>query len=160
MPQADGNSGRMNCSFPTGPSGDCIPLKRIKTEPPDGEIIQVTVPGKWAHTEQPLALKIVHFSKYKHSIQRWVFIDCHWHITGFHSLHLLLSLLQLYCAALHNWILQTSVTMHCSISTLHNACSSLPTLREAKSNHCCELLSVKRLTACCYWEDSLDSLCC
>ncbi|XP_054610770.1 general transcription factor II-I repeat domain-containing protein 1 isoform X2 [Dunckerocampus dactyliophorus] len=27
-----------------GPSGDCIPLKRIKTEPPDGEIIQVTVP--------------------------------------------------------------------------------------------------------------------
>uniref|UniRef100_A0A4W6CTJ0 GTF2I repeat domain containing 1 n=1 Tax=Lates calcarifer TaxID=8187 RepID=A0A4W6CTJ0_LATCA len=45
MPQADGNSGRMNCSFPTGPSGDCIPLKRIKTEPPDGEIIQVTVPG-------------------------------------------------------------------------------------------------------------------
>ncbi|XP_061754855.1 general transcription factor II-I repeat domain-containing protein 1 isoform X3 [Nerophis ophidion] len=28
----------------TGPSGDCIPPKRIKTEPPDGEIIQVTVP--------------------------------------------------------------------------------------------------------------------
>ncbi|XP_034405365.1 general transcription factor II-I repeat domain-containing protein 1 isoform X2 [Cyclopterus lumpus] len=27
-----------------GPSGDCIPLKRIKTEPPDGDIIQVTVP--------------------------------------------------------------------------------------------------------------------
>lgn len=27
-----------------GPSADCIPLKRIKTEPPDGEIIQVTVP--------------------------------------------------------------------------------------------------------------------
>uniref|UniRef100_A0A3B4G0S0 GTF2I repeat domain containing 1 n=1 Tax=Pundamilia nyererei TaxID=303518 RepID=A0A3B4G0S0_9CICH len=26
------------------PSGDCIPLRRIKTEPPDGEIIQVTVP--------------------------------------------------------------------------------------------------------------------
>ncbi|XP_056140563.1 general transcription factor II-I repeat domain-containing protein 1 isoform X2 [Lampris incognitus] len=30
--------------FEAGPSGDCIPLKRIKTEPPDGEIIQVTVP--------------------------------------------------------------------------------------------------------------------
>ncbi|XP_040037100.2 general transcription factor II-I repeat domain-containing protein 1 isoform X1 [Gasterosteus aculeatus] len=27
-----------------GPSVDCIPLKRIKTEPPDGDIIQVTVP--------------------------------------------------------------------------------------------------------------------
>lgn len=27
-----------------GPSGDCAPLKRIKTEPPDGEIIQITVP--------------------------------------------------------------------------------------------------------------------
>ncbi|XP_061904912.1 general transcription factor II-I repeat domain-containing protein 1 isoform X1 [Entelurus aequoreus] len=27
-----------------GPSGDCIPPKRIKTEPPDGEIIQITVP--------------------------------------------------------------------------------------------------------------------
>uniref|UniRef100_A0AAZ1XC29 GTF2I repeat domain containing 1 n=1 Tax=Oreochromis aureus TaxID=47969 RepID=A0AAZ1XC29_OREAU len=29
-----------------GPSGDCIPLRRIKTEPPDGEIIQVTVPAE------------------------------------------------------------------------------------------------------------------
>ncbi|XP_046877037.1 general transcription factor II-I repeat domain-containing protein 1 isoform X3 [Hypomesus transpacificus] len=29
-----------------GPSGDCIPLKKIKTEPPDGEIIQVTVPAE------------------------------------------------------------------------------------------------------------------
>lgn len=29
----------------SGPSGDCLPLKKIKTEPPDGEIIQVTVPG-------------------------------------------------------------------------------------------------------------------
>lgn len=28
-----------------GPSGDCVPLKKVKTEPPDGEIIQVTVPG-------------------------------------------------------------------------------------------------------------------
>lgn len=36
----------MNCWFPAGPSADCIPLKRIKTEPPDGEIIQVTVPGE------------------------------------------------------------------------------------------------------------------
>lgn len=42
--------------FP-GPSGDCLPLKKIKTEPPDGEIIQVTVPGMGsqsqskAHTE-------------------------------------------------------------------------------------------------------------
>ncbi|XP_069040212.1 general transcription factor II-I repeat domain-containing protein 1 [Lepisosteus oculatus] len=27
-----------------GPSGDCSPIKKIKTEPPDGEIIQVTVP--------------------------------------------------------------------------------------------------------------------
>ncbi|XP_058483618.1 general transcription factor II-I repeat domain-containing protein 1 [Solea solea] len=27
-----------------GPSGDCIPVKRIKTEPPDGEDVQVTVP--------------------------------------------------------------------------------------------------------------------
>lgn len=58
-PQTDGNSGRMNCSIPAGPSGDCIPLKRIKTEPPDGEIIQVTVPGKWAHAKQPLALKLL-----------------------------------------------------------------------------------------------------
>lgn len=29
----------------SGPSGDCLPLKKIKTEPPDGDIIQVTVPG-------------------------------------------------------------------------------------------------------------------
>uniref|UniRef100_G3QCE2 GTF2I repeat domain containing 1 n=1 Tax=Gasterosteus aculeatus aculeatus TaxID=481459 RepID=G3QCE2_GASAC len=29
-----------------GPSVDCIPLKRIKTEPPDGDIIQVTVPAE------------------------------------------------------------------------------------------------------------------
>lgn len=50
----------MNCSIPAGPSGDCIPLKRIKTEPPDGEIIQVTVPGKCAHAWHPLALKRLH----------------------------------------------------------------------------------------------------
>uniref|UniRef100_A0A3Q2XSK4 GTF2I repeat domain containing 1 n=1 Tax=Hippocampus comes TaxID=109280 RepID=A0A3Q2XSK4_HIPCM len=30
---------------PTGPSADCLPVKRIKTEPPDGDIIQVTVPA-------------------------------------------------------------------------------------------------------------------
>ncbi|TNM84508.1 hypothetical protein fugu_008686 [Takifugu bimaculatus] len=30
-----------------GPSGDCVPAKRIKTEPPDGDIIQVTVPEAW-----------------------------------------------------------------------------------------------------------------
>ncbi|XP_049598438.1 general transcription factor II-I repeat domain-containing protein 1 isoform X3 [Syngnathus scovelli] len=28
-----------------GPSADCLPVKRIKTEPPDGDIIQVTVPA-------------------------------------------------------------------------------------------------------------------
>lgn len=33
-------------SVPAGPSGDCVPAKRIKTEPPDGDIIQVTVPGE------------------------------------------------------------------------------------------------------------------
>ncbi|XP_068435795.1 general transcription factor II-I repeat domain-containing protein 1 [Clinocottus analis] len=36
-----------------GPSGDCIPLKRIKTEPPDGDIIQVTVPEAGAGGEEP-----------------------------------------------------------------------------------------------------------
>ncbi|XP_030010245.1 general transcription factor II-I repeat domain-containing protein 1 isoform X2 [Sphaeramia orbicularis] len=36
-----------------GPSADCIPLKRIKTEPPDGEIIQVTVPDANASVEEP-----------------------------------------------------------------------------------------------------------
>ncbi|XP_037323872.2 general transcription factor II-I repeat domain-containing protein 1 isoform X3 [Pungitius pungitius] len=36
-----------------GPSGDCIPLKRIKTEPPDGDIIQVTVPEAAAAGEEP-----------------------------------------------------------------------------------------------------------
>ncbi|XP_051552045.1 general transcription factor II-I repeat domain-containing protein 1-like isoform X6 [Myxocyprinus asiaticus] len=36
-----------------GPSGDCLPLKKIKTEPPDGEIIQVTVPESSAPTEEP-----------------------------------------------------------------------------------------------------------
>ncbi|XP_061104750.1 general transcription factor II-I repeat domain-containing protein 1 isoform X2 [Conger conger] len=35
-----------------GPSGDCIPLKKIKTEPPDGEIIQVTVPDASVSTEE------------------------------------------------------------------------------------------------------------
>ncbi|XP_068592674.1 general transcription factor II-I repeat domain-containing protein 1 isoform X3 [Cebidichthys violaceus] len=36
-----------------GPSGDCIPLKRIKTEPPDGDIIQVTVPEAGTGGEEP-----------------------------------------------------------------------------------------------------------
>ncbi|KAM3869632.1 general transcription factor II-I repeat domain-containing protein 1 [Diretmus argenteus] len=36
-----------------GPSGDCIPLKRIKTEPPDGEIIQVMVPDASTNVEEP-----------------------------------------------------------------------------------------------------------
>ncbi|KAK5858273.1 hypothetical protein PBY51_002426 [Eleginops maclovinus] len=35
-----------------GPSADCIPLKRIKTEPPDGEIIQVTVPDAGTGVEE------------------------------------------------------------------------------------------------------------
>ncbi|XP_064208220.1 general transcription factor II-I repeat domain-containing protein 1 isoform X1 [Anguilla rostrata] len=35
-----------------GPSGDCIPLKKIKTEPPDGEIIQVTVPDASVSTDE------------------------------------------------------------------------------------------------------------
>ncbi|KAK6317385.1 hypothetical protein J4Q44_G00127850 [Coregonus suidteri] len=39
--------------FGTGPSGDCIPLKKIKTEPPDGEIIQVTVPDASVSVEEP-----------------------------------------------------------------------------------------------------------
>ncbi|XP_053341580.1 general transcription factor II-I repeat domain-containing protein 1 isoform X3 [Clarias gariepinus] len=36
-----------------GPSGDCVPLKKVKTEPPDGEIIQVTVPENTAAPEEP-----------------------------------------------------------------------------------------------------------
>lgn len=36
-----------------GPSGDCIPLKRIKTEPPDGEVIQVKVPEPGTNGEEP-----------------------------------------------------------------------------------------------------------
>lgn len=36
-----------------GPSGDCFPLKKIKTEPPDGDIIQVTVPESTSSTEEP-----------------------------------------------------------------------------------------------------------
>lgn len=38
--------GAHKLSVPAGPSGDCVPAKRIKTEPPDGDIIQVTVPGE------------------------------------------------------------------------------------------------------------------
>ncbi|XP_029956012.1 general transcription factor II-I repeat domain-containing protein 1 isoform X2 [Salarias fasciatus] len=36
-----------------GPSADCVPLRRIKTEPPDGEIIQITVPEAGASGEEP-----------------------------------------------------------------------------------------------------------
>ncbi|XP_035998671.1 general transcription factor II-I repeat domain-containing protein 1 isoform X2 [Fundulus heteroclitus] len=36
-----------------GPSGDGVPLRRIKTEPPDGEIIQVTVPEAGTSGEEP-----------------------------------------------------------------------------------------------------------
>ncbi|XP_056602520.1 general transcription factor II-I repeat domain-containing protein 1 isoform X4 [Triplophysa dalaica] len=36
-----------------GPSGDCLSMKKIKTEPPDGEIIQVTVPESSVSTEEP-----------------------------------------------------------------------------------------------------------
>ncbi|KAJ7996835.1 hypothetical protein DPEC_G00222640 [Dallia pectoralis] len=35
-----------------GTSGDCIPLKKIKTEPPDGDIIQVTVPDAGVSVEE------------------------------------------------------------------------------------------------------------
>ncbi|KAI5608378.1 general transcription factor II-I repeat domain-containing protein 1 isoform X1, partial [Silurus asotus] len=34
-----------------GPSGDCVSLKKVKTEPPDGDIIQVTVPAAEASRE-------------------------------------------------------------------------------------------------------------
>ncbi|XP_031427386.1 general transcription factor II-I repeat domain-containing protein 1 isoform X2 [Clupea harengus] len=36
-----------------GPSGDCVPMKKIKTEPPDGDIIQVTVPETTVTAEEP-----------------------------------------------------------------------------------------------------------
>uniref|UniRef100_A0A3P9KG12 GTF2I repeat domain containing 1 n=1 Tax=Oryzias latipes TaxID=8090 RepID=A0A3P9KG12_ORYLA len=36
-----------------GPSGDCAPLRRIKTEPPEGEIIQITVPDAGTSGEEP-----------------------------------------------------------------------------------------------------------
>ncbi|XP_077402250.1 general transcription factor II-I repeat domain-containing protein 1 isoform X2 [Vanacampus margaritifer] len=36
-----------------GPSADCLPVKRIKAEPPDGDIIQVTVPEATSGTEDP-----------------------------------------------------------------------------------------------------------
>uniref|UniRef100_A0A8C7II29 GTF2I repeat domain containing 1 n=1 Tax=Oncorhynchus kisutch TaxID=8019 RepID=A0A8C7II29_ONCKI len=47
------------------PSGDCIPLKKIKTEPPDGEIIQVTVPGKWSEALGLLEPAKVPYSKFQ-----------------------------------------------------------------------------------------------
>ncbi|XP_076867221.1 general transcription factor II-I repeat domain-containing protein 1 isoform X2 [Brachyhypopomus gauderio] len=36
-----------------GPSGDCAPLKKVKMEPPDAEIIQVTVPETAVPSEEP-----------------------------------------------------------------------------------------------------------
>uniref|UniRef100_A0A3B3Q1G2 GTF2I repeat domain containing 1 n=3 Tax=Paramormyrops kingsleyae TaxID=1676925 RepID=A0A3B3Q1G2_9TELE len=36
-----------------GPSADCVPVKKIKTEPPDGEIIQVTIPDTSVSVEEP-----------------------------------------------------------------------------------------------------------
>ncbi|KAL0994593.1 hypothetical protein UPYG_G00124560 [Umbra pygmaea] len=36
-----------------GPSGDCIPLKKIKSEPPDGDVIQVTVPEASVSLDEP-----------------------------------------------------------------------------------------------------------
>ncbi|KAM4726398.1 general transcription factor II-I repeat domain-containing protein 1 isoform 2-T2 [Anableps anableps] len=44
-PQADSEA---------GPSGDGAPLRRIKTEPPDGDIIQVTVPDAGTSGEEPV----------------------------------------------------------------------------------------------------------
>ncbi|XP_014853607.1 PREDICTED: general transcription factor II-I repeat domain-containing protein 1 [Poecilia mexicana] len=44
-PQADSEA---------GPSGDGAPLRRIKTEPPDGDIIQVTVPDAGTSGEDPV----------------------------------------------------------------------------------------------------------
>ncbi|XP_017284662.1 general transcription factor II-I repeat domain-containing protein 1 isoform X2 [Kryptolebias marmoratus] len=43
-PQTDYEAGPSGPSGPSGASSDGIPLRRIKTEPPDGEIIQITVP--------------------------------------------------------------------------------------------------------------------
>ncbi|XP_024119423.1 general transcription factor II-I repeat domain-containing protein 1 isoform X2 [Oryzias melastigma] len=43
----------MKSSIPAGPSGDCAPLRRIKTEPPEGEIIQITVPDAGTNGEEP-----------------------------------------------------------------------------------------------------------
>lgn len=45
-PQADSEA--------AGPSGDGGPQRRIKTEPPDGEIIQVTVPDAGTSVEDPV----------------------------------------------------------------------------------------------------------
>ncbi|CAF92813.1 unnamed protein product, partial [Tetraodon nigroviridis] len=42
-----------SASVPAGPSGDRLPAKRIKSEPPDGDIIQVTVPEAGASGEEP-----------------------------------------------------------------------------------------------------------
>ncbi|KAM4547309.1 general transcription factor II-I repeat domain-containing protein 1 isoform 2-T2 [Fundulus diaphanus] len=50
-PQADPEAG--TGPIRKSPSGDGVPLRRIKTEPPDGEIIQVTVPEAGTSGEEP-----------------------------------------------------------------------------------------------------------
>uniref|UniRef100_A0A3Q2GHA0 General transcription factor II-I repeat domain-containing protein 1-like n=2 Tax=Cyprinodon variegatus TaxID=28743 RepID=A0A3Q2GHA0_CYPVA len=44
-PQADSDA---------GPSGDAVPVRRIKMEPPEGDVIQVTVPDASASGEEPV----------------------------------------------------------------------------------------------------------
>ncbi|XP_051903969.1 general transcription factor II-I repeat domain-containing protein 1-like isoform X3 [Hippocampus zosterae] len=58
-PPVNPHSGRSTgaCASPpadceAGPSADCLPVKRIKTEPPDGDIIQVTVPAGVSGAEE------------------------------------------------------------------------------------------------------------
>lgn len=43
--------------IPAGPSGDAVPVRRIKMEPPEGDVIQVTVPGKSADSPPPVGLR-------------------------------------------------------------------------------------------------------
>ncbi|XP_013859497.1 general transcription factor II-I repeat domain-containing protein 1 isoform X2 [Austrofundulus limnaeus] len=55
-PQADYEAGPLGPSGPSGPSGpacDGVPLRRIKTEPPDGEVVQLTVPEAGPSGEEP-----------------------------------------------------------------------------------------------------------
>uniref|UniRef100_H3CGH0 GTF2I repeat domain containing 1 n=1 Tax=Tetraodon nigroviridis TaxID=99883 RepID=H3CGH0_TETNG len=44
VPPPSASAELSSASVPAGPSGDRLPAKRIKSEPPDGDIIQVTVP--------------------------------------------------------------------------------------------------------------------